>query len=315
MTSFVGAYHLAEWESFFEQLIKPVDFLKEEKLAQFRKMARQRAEEISDILVGLSKHKIEETYFEFGDKVYRPRFKNIKSNEDLAREEFRGAVLRYLLDMNEDALIHTCFALEAGLLVKDDEKLRSGELRKNDIRRPFTLGKNVKLWSPKSEKNKYGKGFVWNEAILDKLERVELTRNCHIHGFNFIASSVMLLKSELIRYKSALKLLESLALGMEKATDEEILELIEMARGILPSDIMKHVEPLLQPKALRMIVSDVIAATETIENLSDFRWCAEKEPLELAKKRLQKYGRDFFHLVAKEALYDTYAVLTHIGII
>jgi len=93
----------------------------------FRKMMRQRAEEISDILVCLSKHKIEQTYFDLGVLVYHPTLKNTKNNEDIAREEFRGAVLRYLLAMDEDALIHACFAL-AGLPVKDGEKLRSQEL-------------------------------------------------------------------------------------------------------------------------------------------------------------------------------------------
>lgn len=306
---------MAEWKSFYEQLIKPVDFLKEDKIDLFRKMARQRAEEISSILVGLSKHKLEETYFEFGEKIYRPKFKNIKTNEDLSREEFRGAILRYLLGMDEDALIHACFALEAGLLVKDEEKLKMEELENKDIRHPFTLGKNISLWLPKSKKNKYGKGFIRDKMIIKKLQRVKLTRDCHVHGFNFIASIVMWLKSGLVQYKLGVKLLDSMQVDLEKAKDEEILEKIEVARDFFPSDLIKQIEPFLHPKALRMILSDVITAAKTIENLSNFRWCAEKEPLKLTEKRLRKYGWDFFHLVAKETLYDTYDVLTHIGIL
>ena len=308
---------MAEWEPFFKQILKPVDFLKEEKMDLFRKMMRQRAQEISDILVGLSKHKMEETYFEFGKLVYRPRFKNIKTNEDIARKEFRGAVQRYLLGMDEDALIHACIALEAGLLVKDEEKLRNGELKKKDIRHPFTLGKNMSLWLPKSKRNKYGKGFIKDEIIIKQLKRAKLTRDCHIHGFNFIASLVLWLKSGLTQYRFGAELLESIKAILENTRDEELLEEIKKIRDFLPSELIDQIGPFLHPKAIRMILSDVIIGFKTIENLSDFRWCAAKEALKLAEKRLQKYGwaGDFFHSVAKETLYDTYAILRHIDIV
>jgi len=291
--------------------------LKEEKMDLFRKMMRQRAEEISDILVGLSKHKMEETYFEFGKLVYRPRFKNIKTNEDIAREEFRGAVQRFLLGMDEDALIHACIALEVGLLVKDEEKLENGELKKKDIRHPFTLGKNVNLWLPKSKRNKYGKGFIKDETIIKQLKRAKLTRDCHIHGFNFIASLVLWLKSGLTQYKFGAGLLESIKAILEKTGDEELLEEIKKIGDFLPPELMDQIGPFLDPKAIRMILSDVTTGVKAIENLSDFRWCAEEEALKLVEERLEKYGLagDFFHFVAKETLYDTYAVLRHINIV
>jgi len=306
---------MAEWEPFFKQILKPVDFLKEEKMDLFRKMMRQRAEEISDILVGLSKHKIEETYFEFGKLVYRPSFKNIKTNEDIVREEFRGAVQRYLLGMDEDALIHACIALEASLLVKDEEKLKNGELKKRDIRYPFTLGKNMSLWLPKSKRNKYGKGFIKDETIIKQLKRAKLTRDCHIHGFNFIASIVLWLKSGLAQYKFGADLLESIKGILEKASNEELLEEIKKIRDFLPSELIDQIGPFLHPEAIRMILSDAMIGVKTIENLSDFRWCAEKEALKLVEERLEKYGWDFFHSVAKETLYDTYTILRRIGIV
>jgi len=267
------------------------------------------------VLAGLSEHKLEETYFELGETVYRPNFKNIKTDEDLAREEFRGAILRYLLGMDYDALIHACFALEAGLLVKDKEKLDRGELEKKDIRSPFTLGRNMGLWLPKSKENKYGKGFVRNKSVIKQLERVKLTRDCHIHGFNFIGFLIKWLKNELAQYKLGLSVLSSVKANIEKANDQKILEAIDKIRDLIPSDLLKTIEPFLNPKAIRMIISDATTATKTIENLSDFSWCAEEEAMKLVEKRLEKYGWDFFHLVAKETLYDTYSVLTYIGIL
>lgn len=308
---------MTEWEPIFKQILEPVDFLKEEKMDLFRKMMRQRAEEISDILIGLSKHKLEETYFEFGKLAYRPRFKNIKTNEDFAREEFRGAVQRYLLGMDEDSLIHACIALEAGLLVKDDEKLKNGELKKKDIRLPFTLGKNMGLWLPKSKTNRYGKGFIKDEAIIEQLKRAKLTRDCHIHGFNFIASLVLWLKSGLTEYRFGAEFLESIKAILEKTRDEELLEEIKKIRDFLPSELHDQIGPFLHPEAIRMILSDVMSGFKTIENLSDFRWCAQEEALKLVKERIERYGLavGFFQSVAKETLYDTYAVLRHIDIV
>jgi chromosome condensin MukBEF complex kleisin-like MukF subunit len=110
---------MAEWKPFLKQILQPMDFLKEEKMDLFMKIMRERAQEISDVLVGLSKHKWNKRILSLENLLYQPSFKNIKTNEDIAREEFGGEIQRYLLGMKEDALIHACIALEAGLLVRD----------------------------------------------------------------------------------------------------------------------------------------------------------------------------------------------------
>jgi hypothetical protein len=264
-------------------------------------MALQRAKEISPIMICLSKYKLEDTYIEFGEMVYRPNFKNIKTNEDLAREEFRGAILRYLLGIDDDAIIHACSALEAGLLVKIEEKIKSGELKEKDIHHPFTLGRNVNLWLPKSAENKYGKGLITDEKIIKKLNRVKTTRDCHFHGFNFIASLMMFYKNQLKQSLGIIPL-DLVKEHLEKDMDAEDLKKIEKILG-LPSGIVKQ------------LISDFNTGIKTIENLSDFNRFAEEKPLKLAKKRIEKYGFDLFHSIAKETLYDTCAILKHIGIL
>lgn len=104
---------------------------------------------------------------------------------------------------------------------------------------------------------------------------------------------------------------------LEKTRDEEILEEIKKICNLLPSDLIDGIGPFLHPEAIRMILSDVMISVKTIEDLSNFRWCADEEALKLVEERLEKYGLAgyFFHPVAKETLYDTYAVLSHLHIV
>jgi Leucine-rich repeat (LRR) protein len=191
--------------------------------------------------------------------------------------------------------------LEAGLLVKIEEKIKKGELKEKDIPHPFTLGRNVNLWLPSSERNRYGRGYITNKRIISKLKRVKTTRDAHVHGFNFIASIVLLCKSPLKANIAGIKLLDLMNEALEKDASEEDVK--ETGKALESFDITNQ------------FIDDLRTGIKTINNLSNFRWCAEEEPLKLAERRLKKYALDPFHLIAKETLYDTYAVLAHIGIL
>jgi len=123
------------------------------------------------------------------------------------------------------------------------------------------------------------------------------------------------LKTGLAEYENVVELLRLVMVDIEEASDEELANGIEQARNFFPSDMMERIKPFLDPKVIRMIMSDVMIGLETIKNLSDFRWCASKDAMKLVEDRVEKYGADFFHLTAKETLCDTYEILTRIGIL
>lgn len=213
----------------------------------------ERGREIKEMLEALSKY------------PYDPvnKFRNLKKNEDLPREELRGAVQRYIYGNFLDSILYSCFSVEFALLVKLDETL--SEKEKKSVPKPFTLGRIIDWASPPSEKNPNGKSIIKDKTI-SATKRILKLRNMHIHCSNFISGSIL-------GYKS-------------------IIEIVKKA-GVSPDTIGKGYELLkFLPEEVQLLLkrykpSDVIEAFKNIQSLSSFEWCSNKRLLMSTKREVE----------------------------
>lgn len=192
------------------------------------------------------------------------KFRNIQKNEDLPREELRGAVQRYIYGNFVDSILYSCFSVEFALLVKLDKIL--SEKEKKSVPKPFTLGRIINWASPQSAKNPHGKGILRNRT-KKAADRILRLRNMHVHSSNFISGVIL-------SYKSA----------------------IEVAKkaGVSPDTIERGFDYLLKilPKDAQLIVarykpSDVIDVFKSIPSLSSFEWCCDKRSLRSTKRKIK----------------------------
>lgn len=213
----------------------------------------KRGREIEGILEDLSKY------------PYDPinKFRNIQKNEDLPREEFRGAVQRYIYGQFVDSIIYSCFSVEFALLVQLDGILSEEE--KKRVPKPFTLGRIIDWASLPGEKNPYGKGLI-RDGTKNAAKRILELRNTHIHSSNFISGVIL-------SYKSIIELAKRA--GVSPDTIESGFELLKL----LPKDAQLL---LTQYKP-----SDVIEAFKNIPSLSSFEWCSNKRLLRSTKEEIE----------------------------
>jgi len=150
---------LDDWESLLRKLIEtPVT---ESHL--------ERGREIKEVLEHLSRYPF--------DPICR--IKNIKENKDLARDEIRGSVQRYIYGNYLDSIFFSCFSVEFGLLIRLNEILSEDE--KKRAPKPFTLAKII--------------SWANTHSILDQkhtkiARRILQIRNAHIHGPNFVSALI-----------------------------------------------------------------------------------------------------------------------------
>ena len=234
---------MKDLESFLQNLIQPT----------VSEIHRKRGREIEGILERLSKY------------PYDPinKFRNIQKNEDLPREEFRGAVQRYIYGQFVDSILYSCFSVEFALLVKLDEIL--SEKEKKRVRKPFTFGKIIDWASLPSKKNPNGKGLI-RDKTKNAAKRILELRNMHIHSSNFISGVIL-------SYKSIIELAKRA--GVSPDTIENGFGLLEL----LPKDV--------QPLLARYKASDVIEAFKNIPSLSSFEWCSNKRLLRTTKGEIE----------------------------
>ena len=133
------------YEKSTEKLLNPILWLKEEYLAQFNQEIRQRSKEISYILEGLESYPLEETVTVYEDLIFRANYRNIKSNRDIPRQEFRGACTKYLLGFFQDSMLQSFSTVESALLTIHDERIQNNIIDETKIRYQFTLGPNIDL--------------------------------------------------------------------------------------------------------------------------------------------------------------------------
>jgi hypothetical protein len=234
---------LESWKSFLQVLIQP----------PITEIHLERGREIKEMLEDLSKY------------PYDPvnKFRNLRNNEDLPREELRGAVQRYIYGNFLDSILYSCFSIEFALLVKLDKAL--SEKEKKSVPKPFTLGRIINWSSPPSKKNPNGKSIIKGKTI-SAAKRILKLRNMHIHSSNFISGVILC-------YKSIIEGAQKT--GVSPDTIEKGFELFK----ILPEEV--------QQILTRYKPSDVIDAFRNIQSISNFEWCSDSKLLRSTKREVK----------------------------
>jgi hypothetical protein len=235
---------LEKWEKYLREIIQlPVqdEYLK-------------RGSEIKHLLSDLSKYHVN----------LELQFKNVQNNESHSINELIGAVQRYIYGNFLDAITHSCYSVEIGLLLRLDETLNNEA--KISQREP-TLGRIMHL--------------SYEALILDKNDnrlkkaasRLLELRNIHNHPINFL-SGLMLSYKELNKLLNASKL--------DLATIEDGLKILSEQ---LPEGNAKLILKKYKPE-------DIAQSMNKIESLSSFEWCANKRYFRSLKREIDKSVKD-----------------------
>lgn len=94
---------MKKWESYLREIIK----------SPIQDLHLERGAEIKQLLLNLSKYQVDLDL----------QFRNVQNNESHPINELIGAVQRYIYGNFLDTIIHSCWSVEIGLLVKLDKTL------------------------------------------------------------------------------------------------------------------------------------------------------------------------------------------------
>ena len=117
-------------------------------------------------------------------------FKNeILELEDLARQEIRASIQKYLLGFYEDSIHHSCASVEMGLLIRLEQKLTEEEKEKihEEINRKsgkplaLTFGEIFKIAKRKEI------GVISDKRLAKNIEMLISRRNTYVHVSNVLS--------------------------------------------------------------------------------------------------------------------------------
>jgi len=230
------------WQSYLEKLIYP---------KKVEAIHEERGEEIKDILENISKYEYDPINL----------WKNIRKNEDLARSDFNGALQGYILGAFDLSILHSCFAVEIGLITALDKKLTDDEkLRINKPTLNILIKKAV-------EKN------ILNDNIKKQIYKIMDIRNIHIHRVNFISGLM-------ISYKSYYKIIADMNINSIEFA-EKYNEFIRL----LPENLSTLISE-------KYNIEEIRKAIVNIQNMSTLEWAANKDYLNEIKKEVNKIIED-----------------------
>lgn len=233
-------------EVFREKFVKSIKFLNKKA----RKEALKRSKELDKIFAKLCSYK-----------------GGIHELEDLPRQEFRGAVQRYILGFYDDAIYHACFAVEIALLIKLDGKLSQKEKRsihetinpKEGKPLSFTFGA---MFNKAQEKNV---GIISGKKLSKKFVTLIEKRNTYIHVNNFLSGLILTLQKKDPEIESILK-------------DIENIENRQFVGRIFSIFLKLPILKLYLTEQLRLIRA-----------LPDFSWCSKDKHRQNTEGQLEEY--------------------------
>jgi len=219
-----------EWKKSLEKQMKPIKWLN----WRGRRSVFTRGKEIKEILEGLNRYEL-----------------GVKEDRDLAREEFRGAVQRYVIGLYEDSIFRSCFSVEMGLLIRISEKLTEDEKKTlhakiNRKEKPLSFTFGVIILKAEGL-------HILEGATLQLAKKILKTRNIHIHAHNFISALIGM------RTKGAFRL--------EDVTKSSSIE-----------------ESLFKKPFIRLLPPDWEDKLQALRELSNFEWCAKEKSESQLKK-------------------------------
>jgi hypothetical protein len=124
-------------------------------------------------------------------------FKNdVLELEDLARQEFRASIQKYLLGFYEDSIHHSCASVEMGLLIRLEEKLTDKEKEKIHEEINRKKGKPLALTFGEIFNMAKGKevGIICEKKLAKKIEVLISRRNTYVHVSNVLSGIIISLK-------------------------------------------------------------------------------------------------------------------------
>jgi hypothetical protein len=233
-----------DWKQLLDQMIASLKFLNR----RARNEAIKRGGELSEILKELCKYKI-----------------GIFQVKDLPRQEFRGAVQRYLVGLYDDSIHHAFFSVEMGLLVRLEETLppKEKDALHDEINK--TAGKPLSFtFGAVLNKAREGRvGIIHGKKVSQKIESLIDKRNTYVHANNFLSGLITAMKERTIpKIEKELKDLSDLEKRLK-------------VRSFLPS--LLRMKPFL------------VEQLEIIRSMPDFAWCTRNEHRESAKREIEKY--------------------------
>jgi len=233
---------------FIERTVKSIRFLNRKE----RKKAIKRGEELADILGVVSR---------FESDIYTAR--------DLPRQEFRAALVRYMLSLYDDSIHHAFFSVEMGMLVRLEEELSTEE--KNTLHDAINRKENPLSFTFGAIFNKAKErkiDVIRGDKLRRRIASLIENRNTYIHGSNFLSGlTTSMKKSVSLEIDTQLKQISDL----ESAP---LLKLILLSWRLVP--YKRFLE-----KKLTMI-----------RNLPDFAWCSRDKNREAAQRQVDEYISD-----------------------
>lgn len=186
-------------------------------------------------------------------------YDGINVERDISREEFRGAIQRYLLGFYYDSIFSSCTSIELSLLnilneqLSDDEKNEIHERINNPNRRYwFTFGTiygNCKRYLSDNEK--------------DLIEQILSIRNTQFHAYNYLSSMLTLYK----------RLLSEKQIMINKMEDNK----------------NKPIYKLLFLLIKTYVGRDLIEAINTFQTMPDYDWCAKEDQSIVIQNDVETY--------------------------
>jgi hypothetical protein len=301
-------------KSIYRDLIESVLWLNPKYLKILKNNSEIRAEEISVILDAISNIKIEKTIIKSKNELtYRADYKNLKENKDFAREDFRGAIQKYLLGFFEESIIASCNAVEIALIVRHNENLILNKISPRDIEHPFTLARNISL-----AKNIHKNGFITDKNIIKTLEDILNIRNMMMHQSNFLFPSIQFYKELVDNSSTDNELLRNVKMYVDTLDEKEFNEIIKKYNIKLSKEDKKRDIKIIKSGLLKEFIKDVENAPAIIHNLSDFKYFTTEKNMRFYNKLLEdflasktSYQMNIFYYLSNKTLKQSFIILKH----
>jgi len=295
-----------------DAIFEPLLWFNPNKFNDFKKESENRAEDISNILTGISSIKIEKTIFKMNDQsIYSSPLRNIKDNKDLARMEFRGAIQRYLLGFYNESITSSCNSIEMALLIEHKKRILNGTITSNTITERFTFGSNKALACDPN------RGFINDTNIKNILTDIVLTRNMFAHQNNFMSPLIQSYKIMLMKTPKGKIITNRLIkrmFGIDTNFIEEFFKEIELDEN----DKAGFRDGLLSllPNELK---NDIIKLPTVINNLWDYAEFTNQANLDYFDKIFDefiesdsKYKLDIFYFLSNKTLNQAFIILKYL---
>lgn len=295
------------------RLMEPIQWLKPKNLRNLINMSKNRAEDISYILEGISTISLQKTTFSGKHNLsYKAQYRNLNEDKDLARIEFTGAIQKYLLGFNTESIIASCASVENALIIMHEINIKNNVITYDDIKHPFMLSTSIALATN-------NKGFIKDNDIKNVLNDIKYTRNMMAHQSNFLFPLLQMLKYYLPEEPINKEIFEVIK-NMQGIDEKEFSEMAQIANLHFEKSQIRKILRIFNSGLMGEILDDAQNVQEKLQHLSDFKEFTTKENINHFNKLLdgflsseEKYKLDIFYYLSNKTLKQAYILLKHLS--